>query len=177
MKKVQQAHSKKLMTLSSEQGKPLFSVHNTVTLCDLDTTPPNYIMDTLSLGPKNAVLDKFNPRDILIELNRFVVYCNKHHINSETITDINVKTVNYIKKCKQMKETKNVQMTKKYLKENDLVAVPYDKGTGICLMKRKTYEQKMEKIIELPQFQKHVPSRSNAKHPVLKEEERIIKVL
>ena len=69
VKKVQQAHSKKLMTLSSEQGKPLFSVHNTVTRCDLDTTPPNYIMDTLSLGPKNAVLDKFNPRDILIELD------------------------------------------------------------------------------------------------------------
>ena len=68
-------------------------------------------------------------------------------------------------------------MTKKYLKENDLLAVPYDKGAGICLMKRRTYEQKMEKIIELPQFQKHVPGRSNAKHPVLKELERIIKIL
>ena len=55
-------------------------------------------METLSLGPKHAVLDKFNPRDVLIELDRFVVYCKDHHINSEIITDINVKTVNYIKK-------------------------------------------------------------------------------
>ena len=76
-----------------------------------------------------------------------------------------------------MKETKNIQMTKKYLKDHDLVAVPYDKGTGICLMKRKTYEKKMDKIIELPQFQKYIPDRSNAKHLVLKEEERIIEIL
>ena len=68
-------------------------------------------------------------------------------------------------------------MTKKYLKDNDLVAVSYDKGTGICLMKRKTYEQKMDKIIEQPQFQKYIPDRSNAKHLVLKEEERIIDIL
>ena len=31
--------------------------------------------------------------------------------------------------------------------------------------------------IELPQFQKYIPDRSNAKHLVLKEEERIIEIL
>ena len=67
MNKIQQIHNKKLMTLSSEQGKPLFSVHNTVTLCDLNITPPKYVMETLSLGPKSAVLNIFDHRDVLSE--------------------------------------------------------------------------------------------------------------
>ena len=50
---VRNGHDKKLLALSEEQERPLFSVKNTVILCGLDETPPKYIMDTLSLGPKN----------------------------------------------------------------------------------------------------------------------------
>ena len=68
-------------------------------------------------------------------------------------------------------------LTKKYLKENNLLAIPFDKGVGICIMKTETYHDKMNTIIQLPQFQKIVKLRKNAKHPVLKEEERIIDIL
>ena len=68
-------------------------------------------------------------------------------------------------------------MTKKYLKENNLLAIPYDKGVGICVMKKKTYFSKMDKIIDLPQFEKVTKDRSNAKNPILKEEERVTKIL
>ena len=27
-------------------------------------------------------------------------------------------------------------MTKKYLKDNDLMAIPFDKGIGVCIMKK-----------------------------------------
>lgn len=64
-------------------------------------------------------------------------------------------------------------MTKKYLKENELLAVPFDKGIGICLMKKSLYQSKMNHIINLPQFEKIIKIRKNQKHPVLKEEERI----
>ena len=40
-----------------------------------------------------------------------------------------------------------------------------------------TYHEKLNKIINLPQFQKLQNSRMNAKHPVLKEEERIKNIL
>ena len=93
------------------------------------------------------------------------------------MTDINVKTLNYIKKCKNMKASRNIQMTKKYLKENDLLAVPFDKGIGICIKKKSTYNNKMETIIKLPQFEKMEKKRKNEKHPVLKEEERIGNIL
>ena len=58
-------HNKKLAALSAEQERPLFSVDNTVVAYELDKPPPEYVMKTLALGPKNAVLDKFDPKDIL----------------------------------------------------------------------------------------------------------------
>ena len=76
-----------------------------------------------------------------------------------------------------MKTSRNIQMTKKYLKENDLLAIPFDKGIGICIMKKDTYYNKMEAIINLPQFTKVEKKRKNEKHPVLKEEERIVNIL
>ena len=42
---------------------------------------------------------------------------------------------------------------------------------------KSTYNNKMETIIKLPQFEKMEKKRKNEKHPVLKEEERIGNVL
>ena len=84
-----------------------------------------------------------------------------------------MKTLEYIKKCKKAKSSRNITLTKKYLKQNELLAVPFDKGVGICVMKEKLYQNKMMDIIKLPQFQKIYKTRKNQKHPVLKEEERI----
>ena len=61
--------------------------------------------------------------------------------------------------------------------DNDLLAIPFDKGVGICIMKKEVYHAKMKTILELPQFEKWVPPRKNAKHPLLKEEERISDIL
>ena len=151
-------HNKKLTRLSEEQERPLFNVKNTV-------------METLSLGPKNSVLDRFDPKEILVEVDRLLYHCKTKNIADEIITDINVKTLTYIKQCKKMKISKNIQLTKKYLKQNDLLAIPFDKGVGICVMKKSAYHEKMDKIIQLPQFEKYEKPRKNAVYPVLKEEE------
>ena len=76
-----------------------------------------------------------------------------------------------------MKPSRNIAMTKKYLKEQDLLAIPFDKGVGICIMEREAYHRKLNKIISLPQFQKLENRRKNAKHPVFKEEERVKEIL
>ena len=70
-------------------------------------------------------------------------------IDDETITDINVKTLNYVKKCKKMKNAKNIMLTNKYLKQ---MAIPFDKGVGICLMSKDTYDRKMKALTDLPQL-------------------------
>ena len=95
-------HNKKLLQLSDEQERPLFSVDNTVVLHRLDSSPPQFVINTLSLGPKNAVLDQFNPKDILAEVDLLLAHCKTHNIPQKIITDINVKTLNYIKKCKKI---------------------------------------------------------------------------
>ena len=129
------------------------------------------------MGPRNAVLEKFDKNDVLTELDELVRFCRKEKLEENIITDINVKTLAYVKKCAKQKPSRNLKLTKKYLKDNNLLAVPFDKGIGICIMKRETYNNKLKEITDLPQFQKFVPDRSNAKHPILKEEERVINIL
>ena len=68
-------------------------------------------------------------------------------------------------------------MTKRYLKQKGLLAVPFDKGIGICVMTVECYKAKMMDIINLPQFEKYVPDRKNARHPLLKEEDKVIELL
>ena len=134
-------------------------------------------MQTLALGPKNAILDRFDPKELLAEIDDLLDHCKISKISDEMITDINVKTLTYIKRCKQMKSSRNIQMTSKYLKDHDLLAVPFDKGIGICVMRKEDYHSKMDKIIALPQFKKLDKNRKNAKHLVLKEEERVLGLL
>ena len=146
-------------------------------LHQLDVSPPQFVMNTLSLGPKNAVLDNFNPKDVLAEVDLLLAHCKTHNVSQKIMTDINLKTLNYIKKCKRMKSSRCIKLTRKYLKDNDLLAIPFDKGVGICVMKRSVYNEKLDAIIHLPQFEKVVKGRKNAKHPLLKEEERIVQSL
>ena len=68
-------------------------------------------------------------------------------------------------------------MTAEYLKEKQIKAVPYDKVLGFCLMREKEYNARLELITNLPQFKALEQNRKNAKHPVLKEEERITGIL
>ena len=166
-------HNKKVLSLSEEQERPLFDINNTVITCDLDFKPPSYVIETLALGPKNAVLNPFDPKDIFTELDLFMEHCEKLKIPDDVVTDINIKTLDYVKRCKKLKSSKHIRMTKKYLKDHDLLAVPFDKGIGICLMKKDMYHSKMDNIINLPQFEKVTKVRKNQKHPLLKEEERV----
>ena len=52
-------------------------------------------------------------------------------------------------------------------------AIPFDKGVGICLMKKEAYEEKLSEILQLRQFEKVTDTRKNAKHANFKEEERV----
>ena len=68
-------------------------------------------------------------------------------------------------------------MTKKYLKEHNLLAFLFDKSTGICLMESQAYENKAMAILESKQFWKMEKACKNAKEFCLKEEQWINTVL
>ena len=170
-------HDKKIKNLSLLQKKPLFNVKNTVRIVDVSINIPSYVLQTLALGPRNPVMTRFNEKDVLVELDGFLNYCNEHHLPDRTLTDINIKTLNYIKSCKKQKTPRHITLTKQFLSKNNLLAVPFDKGIGYCLMPKQTYEQKLNPILNLPQFEKYRDKRKNAKSPVWKEEERVMEVL
>ena len=64
-----------------------------------------------------------------------------------------------------------------FQKQNNLLAIPFDKGVGICVMKSEDYQSKLGDILKLPQFEKLPKGRKNARNPAILEEERIIKAL
>ena len=170
-------HKHKIQNLSASQQKPLLNIQNTVKVVGFDKPVPKYVLETLTLGPRNPVLNKFNEKDVLCELDCFLNFCQKNLILDKTITDINVKTLHYIKQCRKQKTPRHLNLTKQFLKDNNLVVVPFDKGIGFCLMTRDIYESKLQPIIDLPQFEKYENPRKNAKHPILKEEERVVNIL
>ena len=174
---VAKRHLHKLNHLSSKQDRPLFNVHDTVRFHDIDVIPPRYVLDTLAIGPNNAVLDMFNSYNVLAELNLLLKKCDHYKISNETINDINIVMVKYIKQASRQRPPRHLKLTQLFLKKHNLLAVPFDKGTGFCVMKSETYEKKLMDILELPQFEKLVQTRKNAKDFVLKEEDRILDAL
>ena len=173
----QSTHNKKLLNLSEQQEKPLFGVKNTVKVLVPGLAPPKYVMEVLSMGPKHTVLDRFDSKDVLVELDRFLGECKRKFLPEDMITDINIKTLNYIKQCNKLKSNRHISMTKRYLKDNKLLAVPFDKGIGICIMSVEMYKEKMNVVTSLPQFVKLINNRVNAKNPIVKEEERVVDAL
>ena len=85
-------HNKKLEALAEEEQRPLFSVKNTVLECDLDQPLPQFVKSTLALGPKNSVLDTFNPKDVLAELDGLLSHCKANKVSNEIITDSHIHT-------------------------------------------------------------------------------------
>ena len=119
---VLRTHTKKLEFLSQEQQRPLFDIHDTVKLHELDIQSPRYVIDTLALGPRNAILDKFDSKRTLAAIDALLSNCKKNKVSNEIINDINVATFKYVKSCSNKKSPRNLSLTKKYLKEHNLLA-------------------------------------------------------
>ena len=52
------------------------------------------------------------------------------------------------KNVKQSPSDIGVEKARKYLQENGLLAVPFDKGVGFCVMKKETYEEKLKDLLQ-----------------------------
>ena len=134
----QHTFTKKIENLSKEQGRLLFNLHGTVKLFQLDIMPPKNLLDTLALGPKNPVLENLDQRVSLAETDVLLNHLQDQNVSTETYSDINIATMNYLKKCS--KYSQKFGYNKKYLKEHNLLAIQFDKGTKFCPMKCHIYE-------------------------------------
>ena len=91
---------------------------------------PRYVLDTLALGPKNPVLDKFNEKEVSAEMDHLLNRLKSNGISNDVINDINVATPKNIS-CSIQRAPRHITMTKRYLKDNGLLDLPFDKETGI----------------------------------------------
>ena len=60
------------------------------------------------------------------------------------------------------------------LRDNALIAVPFDKGVSFCVMKKSTYAEKLERALECEQFKKLDKSCNNI---VMKNDRELNKLL
>ena len=68
--KIQARHGDKISKWAKRQDKPLFDKESsTVLLMGNVTKPPDYVMETLKLGPRNPVLTQFDEKDVLSEVD------------------------------------------------------------------------------------------------------------
>ena len=51
-------------------------------------------------------------------------------------------------------ETKPLKKSRKYLKDNGLLAAPFDKGVGFSVMRKQTFESKLESLYGLAKIHK-----------------------
>ena len=73
--------------------------------------------------------------------------------DTDAINDLNAAAVWYRKQTKRQKGDRTLNKVRKFLKENRLKAVPFDKGVGFCIMTEETYWQKLESLMDGPQFE------------------------
>ena len=90
------------------------------------------------------VQKKFELKDVLAELDELLrSYCQENRVNRQVVSNINIRTLNYVKKCNKQKPSRNIKMAETYLKDHDLLVIPFDKGIRICILKCETYEEKL----------------------------------
>ena len=113
---------------------------------------PIWVREVLSFGPKHPVRDKFNEIHFLVDIDSFLSELKLNRIPGEKLFDIEAAVKRYAKKVKQTPSNKDVEKARKYLKDNGLLAVPFNKGVGFCLMKKETYEKRLKDFLQAEQF-------------------------
>ena len=147
-------------------------MYDSVKVIDVDIEIPRYVLDTLALGPKHPVLDKFDLKTSLAEVEGLLEFCEPKDCPTGMVNEIEAASTRYHKKADKQLIHKNVVLTKKFLEKNDLMAVQMDKANGFAIMPKCKYNQKMEDILSSKQFEKWFPKRKNAMDPVLSLEEK-----
>ena len=103
-------------------------------------------------GPKHPVLDKFNEVHFLANIDSFLSELKLNRLLGEKLCEIEAASKRYAKNVKQTPSDKSVEKARKYLKENRLLAVPFDKGVGFCVMKKETSEKKLKDLLPAEQY-------------------------
>ena len=82
--------------------------------------------------------------------NWFVNYAKKP--DGEKICKIEASAKGYAKNVRKIPTDRIVKKMFDYLRAGDLLVIPFDKESGFCVMKKPTYREKFEEVLNLGQF-------------------------
>ena len=100
------------------------------------------------MGPKYSIRDKFNETHFSADIDIFLSQLKNQKTSGETLCQIQAAAKAYAKNVKQTPRDKAVEKTRKYLKDNGLLTVPFDKGLGFCIIRKQTYESKLDQYYQ-----------------------------
>ena len=83
---------------------------------------------SLKFWTKHPVLDKFNEIHLIADLDSFLSELKLNRIPGEKICEIEAAAKRYAKNVKQTPSDKGVEKARKYLKDNGLLAMQFDRG-------------------------------------------------
>ena len=165
---------RKLAKLTVRQDKPL-RASNEKTVAVLDNIIlPGFVKDLLAFGPKHQIRDKFKELHLLAAIDSLIRNLRENIVPGEKLIEIETAAKWYSKNIRETPLDRALAKVQKYLRDSALIAVPFDKGVGLCVMKKCTYAQKLEKIIDCEQFRKLEKSCDNI---VMKNEKELNKEL
>ena len=152
LKTTSKKHRKKLEKLTERQDKPLAG-RNERSVMVLDNIElPGWVYEVLSMGPKHPIRDKINETYFLADIDIFLSQLKNQKTFGETLCAIEAAAKAYAKNVRQTPKDKAVEKTRKYLKDKGLLAMPFGKGVGCCIMRKQTYESKLESLLQSAPF-------------------------
>ena len=160
----------KLDKLSERQDRPLRNGSNSIVVIMHGRELLKFVLDILSLGPKHPVRDKFNEVHFLADEDKLVIELCENNTEVEKLCEIEASAKWYAKNVRETPIDRGVKKVHDYLKAIDLLAVPFDKGCGFCVMKKSTYMEKLDEVLNSDQFQKITGAKDEI---VIKNEKEI----
>ena len=113
-----------------------------------------FVLDIPSLGHKHPVGDKFNEVHFLADVDKLVRELRENNTEGEKLSEIEASAMWYAKNIRETPKDRGVRKMHDYLKANDLLAVPFDKGCGSCAKKKSTYSEKFDEVLNSNRSQK-----------------------
>ena len=135
---------------------------------------PGFVKDLLAFGPKHPIRDKFKELHFLADIDSLKWTLRENNVQGKKLLEIEAAAKRYSKNIRETPLDRALAKVQKYLRDNALFAVPFDKGVGFCVMKKSTYAEKLEKVRDCEQFRKLEKSCDNI---VMKNEKQLNKEL
>ena len=86
------------------------------------------------------------------DIDKLANNLRQYEANDEKLCDIEASATWYAKNRRETPVDRGLSKVTEYFKELDLLEVPSDKGNMFCIMRKSTYQTKLDQVHDCPQF-------------------------